>query len=173
MAASAALARLGIRTGPDSPPSTCTPSVTAMHMAGARTGYTGFVLALSSRSLACAQGPVCCPVYMSQLGHCALIWSTLDGQREAESLHVAEVTGTCVEHAGLDSLRVRIAYGILDTRGRIDSFSLDSPLKLIRVAQFPADFFFVLRVVQVPLVICGGLPTLWHKVILGSGRVPG
>lgn len=52
-------------------------------------------------------------------------------------------------HAGLDSLRVRIAYGMFDTRGRIDPFSPDSPLKLIRVEQFPADFFFVLRVVQV------------------------
>ena len=53
-------------------------------------------------------------------------------------------------HAGLDGLRVRIAYGMFDTRGRIDPFSPDSPLKLIRVEQFPADFFFVLRVVQVP-----------------------
>ena len=53
--------------------------------------------------------------------------------------------------AGLESLRVRIAYGMFDTRGRIDPFSPDSPLKLIRVEQFPADFFFVLRVVQVRL----------------------
>ena len=78
----------------------------------------------------------------------------------------------CVR-AGLDSLRVRIAYGMFDTRGRIDPFSPDSPLKLIRVEQFPADFFFVLRVVQVPLVICGGFSTLWYKIILGSGRLPG
>ncbi|KAK9834339.1 hypothetical protein WJX81_008600 [Elliptochloris bilobata] len=49
---------------------------------------------------------------------------------------------------GLESLRVRIAYGMFDTRGRIDPFSADSPLKLIRVEEFPADFFFVLRVVQ-------------------------
>ena len=70
-------------------------------------------------------------------------------------------------HAGLDSLRVRIAYGMFDTRGRIDPFSPDSPLKLIRVEQFPADFFFVLRVVQVPLTICG----FYHPMVRGHPRV--
>lgn len=33
-------------------------------------------------------------------------------------------------------------------RGRIDPFAADSPLKMITVEQFPSDFFFVLRVVQ-------------------------
>ncbi|CAK0783630.1 hypothetical protein CVIRNUC_006829 [Coccomyxa viridis] len=45
-------------------------------------------------------------------------------------------------------LRVRMAYGMFDTRGRVDPFAKDSPLKAMPVLEFPPDFFFVLRVIQ-------------------------
>ncbi|CAL8461942.1 g1473 [Coccomyxa elongata] len=46
-------------------------------------------------------------------------------------------------------LRVRMAYGMFDTRGRVDPFAKDSPMKAMAVERFPSDFFFVLRVLQI------------------------
>lgn len=44
--------------------------------------------------------------------------------------------------------RREMAYGMFDTRGRVDPFSPDSPIKKTAIERFPPDLFFVLRVVQ-------------------------
>ena len=40
-----------------------------------------------------------------------------------------------------------MGVGMFDTRGRVDPFSPDSPIKAA-IVQFPSDTFFVLRVIQ-------------------------
>lgn len=45
-------------------------------------------------------------------------------------------------------LRTEMAYGMFDTRGKVDPFDPNSPIKRSAVTTFPADLFFVLRVVQ-------------------------
>jgi hypothetical protein len=47
-----------------------------------------------------------------------------------------------------EELRSKMAYGMFDTRGRVDPFDPDSPIKALPVDKFPSDMFFVLRVVQ-------------------------
>ncbi|PRW59732.1 putative aarF domain-containing kinase 1 [Chlorella sorokiniana] len=46
------------------------------------------------------------------------------------------------------ALKARLAYGMFDTRGKVDPFSPDSPIKKCGIQKFPPDMFFVLRVVQ-------------------------
>ncbi|CAG9460985.1 unnamed protein product [Pedinophyceae sp. YPF-701] len=41
-----------------------------------------------------------------------------------------------------------MATGMFDTRGRVDPFDPDSPIKKVPVKAFPADMFFILRTVQ-------------------------
>ncbi|MEW5318649.1 MAG: hypothetical protein WDW38_009856 [Sanguina aurantia] len=45
-------------------------------------------------------------------------------------------------------IRTRMAYGMFDTRGKVDPFDPDSPIKKSAITTFPQDMFFVLRVVQ-------------------------
>eukprot|EP00884_Botryococcus_braunii_P022387 jgi/Botrbrau1/8832/Bobra.0335s0019.1 len=49
---------------------------------------------------------------------------------------------------GRQNLLVLMAYGMFDTRGRINPFADESPLRVMPVRRFPPDLFFVLRVVQ-------------------------
>ena len=44
--------------------------------------------------------------------------------------------------------RTRMAFGMFDTRGKVDPFDPDSPIKKGGITAFPGDLFFVLRVVQ-------------------------
>lgn len=46
------------------------------------------------------------------------------------------------------AIRGRMATGMFDTKGKVDPFDKDSPIKQCAITTFPADFFFVLRVVQ-------------------------
>lgn len=45
-------------------------------------------------------------------------------------------------------LRSKMASGMFDTRGHVDPFDPNSPIKALPVEKFPSDMFFVLRVVQ-------------------------
>ena len=46
------------------------------------------------------------------------------------------------------ALKRKMAVNMFDTRGRVDPFAEDSPLKQSAITSFPSDLFFVLRVVQ-------------------------
>lgn len=46
------------------------------------------------------------------------------------------------------SLRTEMAYGMFDTRGKVDPFDEDSPIKKSAITSFPKEMFFVMRVVQ-------------------------
>ncbi|GAB4821653.1 hypothetical protein N2152v2_008699 [Parachlorella kessleri] len=45
-------------------------------------------------------------------------------------------------------LRAKMAYGMFDTRGKVDPFDPESPIKQMAISRFPPDMFFVLRVTQ-------------------------
>ena len=45
-------------------------------------------------------------------------------------------------------LKAEMAVGMFDTRGRVDPFDPESPIKKMGISTFPADMFFVLRTVQ-------------------------
>lgn len=45
-------------------------------------------------------------------------------------------------------MRGKIATGMFDTKGKVDPFDKESPIKECAITTFPSDFFFVLRVVQ-------------------------
>ncbi|KAK9811448.1 hypothetical protein WJX72_004052 [[Myrmecia] bisecta] len=49
---------------------------------------------------------------------------------------------------GEDATKAKMSYGMFDTRGKVDPFDEDSPLKKMGITTFPSDMFFVLRVVQ-------------------------
>ncbi|KAK9798604.1 hypothetical protein WJX73_007340 [Symbiochloris irregularis] len=49
---------------------------------------------------------------------------------------------------GSNSTKVRLAFGMFDSRGRVDPFCKDSPLKAVPIKRFPPDLFFLLRVIQ-------------------------
>lgn len=54
-----------------------------------------------------------------------------------------------IEMGSYDPLiKRRMAYGMFDTRGTVNPFDEDSPLKICPVSNFPPDLFFVLRVIQ-------------------------
>jgi hypothetical protein len=55
--------------------------------------------------------------------------------------------GIELERDDLD-MEARMAYGMFDTRGRVNPFDPQSPIKQMGVSHFPRDLFFVLRVVQ-------------------------
>ena len=46
------------------------------------------------------------------------------------------------------AMKRKMAVGMFDTKGRVDPFDKDSPLKECAITSFPSDLFFVLRVVQ-------------------------
>ncbi|GFR52787.1 hypothetical protein Agub_g15404, partial [Astrephomene gubernaculifera] len=58
------------------------------------------------------------------------------------------------EDAGL---RTEMAYGMFDTRGKVDPFDPASPLKRCAIRTFPPDLFFVMRVVQLLRGMASGM----------------
>ncbi|KAF5841271.1 ABC1/COQ8 ser/thr kinase [Dunaliella salina] len=54
-------------------------------------------------------------------------------------------------------LRTEMAYGMFDTRGKVDPFDPNSPIKQSAINRFPADMFFVLRVVQLLRGLADGM----------------
>ncbi|KAG2426342.1 hypothetical protein HXX76_013099 [Chlamydomonas incerta] len=54
-------------------------------------------------------------------------------------------------------LRSEMAYGMFDTRGKVDPFDPNSPIKRSAISTFPADMFFVLRVVQLLRGLANGM----------------
>ncbi|WIA37974.1 hypothetical protein OEZ86_001350 [Tetradesmus obliquus] len=54
-------------------------------------------------------------------------------------------------------LRSEMAYGMFDTRGKVDPFDKNSPIKQAAVEHFPPDMFFVLRVVQLLRGMANGM----------------
>ncbi|KAG2436133.1 hypothetical protein HYH02_011642 [Chlamydomonas schloesseri] len=54
-------------------------------------------------------------------------------------------------------LRAEMAYGMFDTRGKVDPFDPNSPIKRSAISTFPADMFFVLRVVQLLRGLANGM----------------
>ena len=46
---------------------------------------------------------------------------------------------------------------MFDTRGRVDPFDKDSPIKKAAITSFPSDLFFVLRVVQLLRGMAAGM----------------
>eukprot|EP00878_Enallax_costatus_P021138 GHUV01022371.1.p1 GENE.GHUV01022371.1~~GHUV01022371.1.p1 ORF type:complete len:637 (+),score=223.29 GHUV01022371.1:216-1913(+) len=55
------------------------------------------------------------------------------------------------------SLRSEMAYGMFDTRGKVDPFDKNSPIKQAAIEKFPPDMFFVLRVVQLLRGMANGM----------------
>lgn len=55
--------------------------------------------------------------------------------------------GIEIDQADL-AMKRRMAVGMFDTKGLVNPFGVDSPLKQSPISTFPSDFFFVLRVVQ-------------------------
>lgn len=47
-----------------------------------------------------------------------------------------------------DATTAEFARGMFDTRGTVDPFAEDSPIKKAPITEFPKQFFLVLRVVQ-------------------------
>ena len=54
-------------------------------------------------------------------------------------------------------LKAKLARGMFDTRGRINPFDPDSPIKKAGIEKFPKDMFFVLRVVQLLRGLANGM----------------
>ncbi|KAL6766353.1 AKC2 [Auxenochlorella protothecoides x Auxenochlorella symbiontica] len=54
-------------------------------------------------------------------------------------------------------LASKLAYGMFDTRGKVDPFDPDSPIKKLGVSRFPKDLFFVMRVVQLLRGLASGM----------------
>ncbi|KAK9826706.1 hypothetical protein WJX74_011071 [Apatococcus lobatus] len=71
----------------------------------------------------------------------------LDNQDEQQISEALLKVGVVTERDD-SSLRSEMAYGMFDTRGRVDPFDANSPLKKIAVESFNRDMFFVLRVIQ-------------------------
>eukprot|EP00775_Hariotina_reticulata_P010212 gene10212-10373_t len=55
------------------------------------------------------------------------------------------------------NLRSDMAYGMFDTRGKVDPFDQNSPIKQAAIEKFPPDMFFVLRVVQLLRGMANGM----------------
>ncbi|KAK9867341.1 hypothetical protein WJX84_005086 [Apatococcus fuscideae] len=71
----------------------------------------------------------------------------LDNQDEQQISEAMRKVGVVTERDDI-ALRSEMAYGMFDTRGRVDPFDENSPLKKISVESFNRDMFFVLRVIQ-------------------------
>ncbi|KAK9817253.1 hypothetical protein WJX72_011900 [[Myrmecia] bisecta] len=82
----------------------------------------------------------------ARLNFAKLIMAMADGSEQQVSQAVSELGIQTA--AGTDALRSEMAFGMFDTRGRVDPFDANSPLKKMAIEKFPGDFFFVLRVVQ-------------------------
>ncbi|GLC33499.1 hypothetical protein PLESTB_000081700 [Pleodorina starrii] len=54
-------------------------------------------------------------------------------------------------------IRTEMAYGMFDTRGKVDPFDPNSPIKRSAISTFPPDMFFVLRVVQLLRGLANGM----------------
>ncbi|KAL6759162.1 hypothetical protein V8C86DRAFT_2580560 [Haematococcus lacustris] len=54
-------------------------------------------------------------------------------------------------------LRAEMAFGMFDTRGKINPFDPNSPIKKCAITAFPPDLFFVLRVVQLLRGMASGM----------------
>ncbi|GLI59949.1 hypothetical protein VaNZ11_002002 [Volvox africanus] len=54
-------------------------------------------------------------------------------------------------------IRTEMAYGMFDTRGKVNPFDPNSPLKRSTISTFPADMFFVMRVVQLLRGLANGM----------------
>ncbi|GIL52828.1 hypothetical protein Vafri_8592 [Volvox africanus] len=54
-------------------------------------------------------------------------------------------------------IRTEMAYGMFDTRGKVNPFDPNSPLKQSAISTFPADMFFVMRVVQLLRGLADGM----------------
>lgn len=65
-----------------------------------------------------------------------------------------EATSVALDAMGIEmesesfSMKEKMAIGMFDTKGVVNPFSAESPLKQCAITTFPPDFFFVLRVVQ-------------------------
>ncbi|KAF6253521.1 hypothetical protein COO60DRAFT_1703776 [Scenedesmus sp. NREL 46B-D3] len=55
------------------------------------------------------------------------------------------------------NLLSEMAYGMFDTRGKVDPFDKNSPIARAAVEKFPPDMFFVLRVVQLLRGMANGM----------------
>lgn len=42
----------------------------------------------------------------------------------------------------------KMAVGMFDTKGKVDPFDPESPIKKVGIDKFPKDMFFILRTVQ-------------------------
>lgn len=54
-------------------------------------------------------------------------------------------------------LKAQMARGMFDTSGKVDPFDPESPIKKMGISTFPADMFFVLRVVQLLRGLADGM----------------
>lgn len=65
-------------------------------------------------------------------------------------------TQVCTTRADAET-EVEMAYGMFDTRGKVDPFDPDSPIKKNGIDEFPRDLFFVLRTVQLLRGLANGM----------------
>eukprot|EP00798_Chlamydomonas_sp_ICE-L_P027625 gene27625-7262_t len=57
-------------------------------------------------------------------------------------------------------LRTDMSFGMFDTKGTVNPFDKDSPMKKSAISKFPPDMFFVLRVVQLLRGMANGMGIL-------------
>lgn len=77
------------------------------------------------------------------------------GKPDAVSQALGEL-GVVTERHDPD-VRTEMAYGMFDTRGKVDPFDPNSPIKRSAISSFPPDMFFVLRVVQLLRGLANGM----------------
>ena len=77
---------------------------------------------------------------------------------DADAVVSLALDGIGVVTAGDDvGVKAELARGMFDTAGAVDPFDPDSPIKKMAIQTFPADLFFVLRVVQLLRGLANGM----------------
>jgi predicted unusual protein kinase regulating ubiquinone biosynthesis (AarF/ABC1/UbiB family) len=82
-----------------------------------------------------------------------------------KALDIGDEGSVCVALDGLGvvterddrALKAEMARGMFDTSGKVDPFDPESPIKKMGITTFPADMFFVLRVVQLLRGLADGM----------------
>jgi len=71
----------------------------------------------------------------------------LDSENETAVSKALDNLGVVTERDDIE-IKAEMARGMFDTTGKVDPFDPESPIKKMGITTFPADMFFVLRVVQ-------------------------
>jgi len=98
-----------------------------------------------------------------RLAFAQLVVALSRGHRHDKSGNDEEIS-RCLDDLGIvigggadAATRTELAFGMFDTRGRVDPFDPDSPLQRAAIETFPPNLFFVLRVVQLLRGLSSGM----------------